>query len=85
MRGLSGGVTITRNWALGGSLTRDLRLNVFPTSQLILTYHNDCVRIDTIYTHDETYAAVIGTSDSLTVRLTLAILGVPNRTRGSTR
>ena len=82
---MSAGLTVTKNWAVSGFITRDLRAGVFPTSQMILTYHNDCVRIDAVYVHDEIASTVIGTSDSLTLRLTLAILGDTNRSRGSIR
>ncbi len=82
----SGGFAVTRNWTVSGAISRDMRQNVFPQSQLILTYHDDCVRVDTIYTHDETYSGVLGTSDSITFRLTLAILGdTTSGNRGRTR
>jgi LPS-assembly protein len=44
-------------------------------AQLSLTYLDECLRVDVIYTHEEYYSATIGPSDSVAIRLTLNTLG----------
>ncbi len=64
-----------RNWGVSVNATRDLQQKITPVSQFGLIYRDECIRVDVIYTHDETFAAAIGSSNSVTVRLTLATLG----------
>lgn len=68
------------NWGIGVNTTRDLVAQTFPVSQIALIYRDECIRVDVIYTHDDTYGAAIGNSDNITVRLTLATLGDTNTT-----
>ena len=72
---LSGSTYITKNWGLEANVTRDLQTRIWPMAQLGVFYQDECVRLDVLYTHDETYSSVIGKSDSVTFRLTLATLG----------
>ncbi len=72
---ISGQVFLTQRWGVGANVTRDLQENIFPLAQLDLIYLDDCLRIDLLYTHDQTYGNVIGTSDAVTFRITLATLG----------
>lgn len=72
---LSGTVNLTKHWGVTANATRDLQANIWPVAQLSVFYQDECARLDLIYTHDETYAATIGTSDSIVLRLTLATLG----------
>ncbi|MHB8285872.1 MAG: LPS-assembly protein LptD [Caulobacteraceae bacterium] len=65
----------TKNWGIGANVSRDLEHSVFPVAQLDLIYQDDCIRVDVLYTHDETYGTVLGTSNAITFRLTLATLG----------
>ncbi|MBE7216860.1 MAG: LPS-assembly protein LptD [Caulobacteraceae bacterium] len=64
-----------RHWGFSALIDRDLQQQITPISQFALIYRDDCIRVDVVYTHDETYAAAIGSSNSVTVRLTLATLG----------
>ena len=64
-----------KNWGASVNFTRDLQQKINPIEQFGLIYRDDCIRVDVIYTHDETYAAAIGASNSITVRLTLATFG----------
>jgi LPS-assembly protein len=57
------------------NVSRDLQTRLNPLAQLGVFYQDDCVRVDILYTHDQTYSTVIGTSDAVTFRLTLATLG----------
>ena len=72
---LSGSTYITKHWGLTVYASRDLQSNIWPVAQIGLFYQDDCLRFDVLYTHDETYSTVIGSSDSVTFRLTLATLG----------
>ena len=64
-----------KNWGVSLNATRDLRLKTFPAAQVGFVYRDECVRVDVIYTRDETYRAAIGASNSFGIRLTLATLG----------
>jgi LPS-assembly protein len=72
---LSGQAFFTKHWGVSANVTRDLVQNVFPISQVGLIYRDECIRVDILYTHDETFSTVIGTSDSISFRITLATLG----------
>ncbi len=77
----------TRHWGLSANVSRDLHNNDFPIAQLGLIYDNECVRVDVLYTHDETFGNVIGNSNSVTFRISLSTLGgtaplAPTSSRG---
>ena len=72
---LFGTIALTKHWGVTVNATRDLQTNIWPVAQLSLYYADECARLDLIYTHDETFAATIGASDSIVLRLTLATLG----------
>ena len=69
-----------QHWGVAVNATRDLQQKLTPVSQFSLIYRDDCIRVDVVYTHDETYAAAIGSSNSVQVRLTLATLGDTSQT-----
>lgn len=69
-----------QHWGVAINATRDLEQKLTPVSQFSLIYRDDCIRVDVVYTHDETYAAAIGASNSVQVRLTLATLGDTSQT-----
>ncbi len=78
----------TRHWGVSANVSRDLQQNLFPIAQVGLIYDNECVRVDVLYTHDETYGNVIGNSNSITFRISLSTLGgaaplAPTSSRGS--
>jgi LPS-assembly protein len=68
---------------VSANVTRDLVENIFPVEQLDLIYQDECFRLDVLYNHNQTFGTVIGTSNAITVRLTLSTLGgtpaTPNR------
>ena len=80
---INGSWFFTKNWGVTINATHDFvgyETNgkykpVWPVAQLGLTYLDECMRIDLIYTHDETYSATIGPSNSIAFRLTLTTLG----------
>ncbi len=72
---LSGATFLAKHWGMFANITRDLQTRIFPVAQFGIFYQDDCVRVDVVYTHDETYSTLIGSSDSVTFRLTLATLG----------
>jgi LPS-assembly protein len=69
------GLTVNTTYDFVGYETNGRYHPVLPISQVGLVYRDDCVRLDIIYTHDETYSATIGASNSVGVRLTLTTLG----------
>ncbi len=71
----NGSTYLTKHWGLEANATRDLQTRIWPMAQVGVFYQDECVRLDLLYTHDETYSNVIGTSNAVTLRLTLAALG----------
>ncbi len=85
---VSGFYFFTRHWGVSANVSRDLQQHLYPIAQLGLIYDNECVRVDVLYTHDETYGNVIGNSNSVTFRISLSTLGgtaplAPTSSRGS--
>ena len=76
---LAATANVTKNWGFSTVAVRDLNAGLWPLTQLTVFYHDECIRVDFIYTHDQTYAGAIVPSDSLQVRLTLATLGGQGR------
>ncbi len=84
----SGSYFFTRHWGVSANVSRDLKEKVYPIAQVGLIYDNECVRVDVLYTRDETYGNVIGNSNSITFRISLSTLGgtaplAPTNGRGS--
>jgi LPS-assembly protein len=69
------GVTVNATYDFVGYEVNNRYHPVWPQAQVGLTYLDECIRLDLIYTHDEYYSATIGPSDSVAVRLTLTTLG----------
>jgi LPS-assembly protein len=84
---ISGQVFLTEHWGIGAVVSRDLEENIFPFEQFDLIYQDDCLRLDVLYNHNQTFGTVIGTSNAITFRITLSTLGgTPAATnRGGTR
>ena len=80
---VNGSWFFTKHWGITANVTHDFigyEINgkfkpVWPVAQLGFTYLDECMRLDLIYTHDETYSATIGPSNSIAFRLTLTTLG----------
>ena len=64
-----------RHWGASALLTRDFQRNILPVQQYALIYRDECIRLDLVYTRDEIAGAAIGVSNSIVLRLTLAVLG----------
>ena len=85
----SGYAFVTPHWGVSALLSRNLKpTNQVPIEQVGLIYDNECVRVDVLYTRDETYSNVIGNSSSITFRISLSTLGgtaplTPTNSRGS--
>jgi LPS-assembly protein len=72
---VSGQVFFTEHWGVGVNVSRDLVENIFPIEQLDLIYQDECLRLDILYNHNQTFGTVIGTSNAITFRITLSTLG----------
>jgi len=72
-------LNLTRNWGISASSSQDLETGVWPFSQVSVFYQDECIRLDLMFTHDETFARTIVPSDSIRLRLTLATLGGQGR------
>ncbi len=72
---VSGTVFLTQHWGIGALVSRDLKENIFPIGQLDLIYKDECLRLDVLYNHNQTFGTVIGTSNAITFRITLSTLG----------
>ena len=68
-------------------MSRDLTGSKWPIAQIDLIYQDECIRVDALYTHDDSYSDVIGASNSITFRIGLSTLGgtaplTPTNSRG---
>ena len=72
-------LNLTRNWGISVASSQDLETGITPYSQFSLYYQDECIRLDLMFTHDETFASTIVPSDSIRLRLTLATLGGQGR------
>jgi LPS-assembly protein len=73
---LFGEVMLTRNWGIIAFGSRDIEQDVFRRGELGLLYQDDCVRLEIVYEREETFNRTLGPSEGVTVRLSLATLGV---------
>jgi LPS-assembly protein len=76
---LSANTKITNHWGVSVVGVRDLNAGLWPLTQLSVYYQDECIRVDFIYSHDQTFASSIVPSNSLQIRLTLATLGGQGR------
>ena len=78
---LSLGATAKVSKHFGGSVAvvRDLNAHLWPLTRYSVYYQDECLRVDVIFTHDQTYASTIVPSNAVQVRLTLATLGGQGR------
>lgn len=70
---------LTKHWGVGVATVRDLDAGLWPFSQFSVYYQDECIRVDVILTHDQTFARSIAPANSIQVRLTLATLGGQGR------
>jgi LPS-assembly protein len=76
---LNGSFRLTKNWGVSAGAVRDLDAGLWPFSQVSVYYQDECIRVDVILTHDQTFARTISPSNSIQLRLTLATLGGQGR------
>jgi LPS-assembly protein len=74
---LGGEVYLTKNWGLTASGNRDIQQDAWVIRDLGVFYRDDCIRVDVFYRHEDVILGRLGSSDQLSVRLTLATLGAP--------
>jgi len=66
-------VFATRHWGVTDYLIVDG--GTWRRTEAGVVYRDDCIRVEVIYRHDETFNGTLGPSTSLLLRLTLATLG----------
>jgi LPS-assembly protein len=63
----------TKNWGLTNYLIVDG--GAWRRTEVGVVYRDDCIRVEVIYRHDETFNGTLGPSTSVVIRLKLATLG----------
>jgi LPS-assembly protein len=76
---LNGSFRVTKNWGVSAGAVRDLNEGLWPFSQFSVYYQDECIRVDVILTHDQTFNRAISPANSIQLRLTLATLGGQGR------
>ena len=74
---VGGDLNLTQHWGLSAYGNRDLVQNAWVIRDLGVFYKDECIRVDVFYRHEDVTLGRLGTSDQLSVRLTLATLGGP--------
>ena len=74
---LGGDINLTQHWGLTAYGNRDLQQNAWVIRDLGVFYKDECIRVDVFYRHEDVILGRLGSSDQLSVRLTLATLGGP--------
>jgi len=64
---------LTRNWGVTGYGILDD--GVFRREDFGVVYRDDCIRVEVLYRHDETFNGTLGPSTSVILRLSLATFG----------
>jgi LPS-assembly protein len=72
-----GDLNLTQHWGLSTYGNRDLIQDAWVIRDVGVFYKDDCIRVDVYYRHEDIIAGRLGTTDALSVRLTLATLGAP--------
>jgi LPS-assembly protein len=71
----AGQVLVTKRWGFTLYGVRDLQAHVWRRRDIGVVYQDDCLRMEVVYEHGETFNRTLGPSDSVILRLTLATLG----------
>ena len=74
---LGGDINLTQHWGVSAYGNRDLQQQAWVIRDLGVFYKDDCIRVDVFYRHEDVILGRLGSSDQLSVRLTLATLGGP--------
>jgi LPS-assembly protein len=70
-------ISLTEHWGVSAYGNRDLIQNAWVIRDTGVFYKDDCIRVDVFYRHEDVIIGRLGTSDQLSIRLTLATLGAP--------
>ena len=70
---IHGEAFVTRNWGLTGYAIVDD--GQFRRQDIGVVYRDDCIRVEVLYRHDETFNGTLGPSTSVVLRLSLATFG----------
>ncbi len=70
---LHGAFFVTRHWGATSYMIIDG--GAWRRRELGVVYRDDCLRVEVVYRHDETFNGTLGPSTSVLLRLTLATLG----------
>jgi LPS-assembly protein len=74
---VGGDLNVTKHWGLSAYGNRDLVQNAWVIRDVGVFYKDDCIRVDVFYRHEDVIIGRLGSSDQLSIRLTLATLGAP--------
>ena len=74
---VGGDLNLTQHWGISAYGNRDLIQNAWVIRDVGVFYKDDCIRVDVFYRHEDVILGRLGSSDQLSVRLTLATLGAP--------
>jgi LPS-assembly protein len=74
---IGGDLNVTQHWGISSYGNRDLLQHAWVIRDVGVFYKDDCIRVDVYYRHEDVIVGRLGSSDQLSVRLTLATLGAP--------
>jgi LPS-assembly protein len=74
---LGGDLNLTKNWGVSAYGNRDLIQKAWVVRDVGVFYKDECIRVDVYYRHEDVIIGRLGSSDQLSIRLTLATLGAP--------
>lgn len=74
---LGGDLNVTQHWGVSTYGNRDLLQHAWVIRDVGVFYKDDCIRVDVYYRHQDVIIGRLGSSDQLSIRLTLATLGAP--------
>lgn len=66
---------ILKNWGVSAYGAREFTTGVWREQDVGIVYKDDCIRIEVVYRRDNTFNGVLGPSQGVGVRLSLATLG----------
>ena len=66
---------VTKNWGVSAVAVRDLDVQAWRLRDLGVVYKDECIRVEVVYQHQDTVIGMLGKSDAVFLRLTLATLG----------
>ncbi|MBV9997283.1 MAG: LPS-assembly protein LptD [Caulobacteraceae bacterium] len=70
-----GELFVTKNWGVTAYGAREFESGVWTQRAFGVIYRNECVRVDVVYTSNETFNRTLGPSSGFVFRLSLATLG----------